>query len=127
MDLKGGMKSISLSKGKNYGWPVISYGINYSGTKFTDLTAKDGMEQPLHYWDPSIAPSGMTFINSDNYGDWKGNLLVGSLKFEYLDMCTIKNGKIIKEERLLDKIGRVRSVNKGQMALFMWVSKIWES
>lgn len=110
---KGGDEINIISKGKNYGWPIISYGINYSGTKFTDLTAKDGMEQPLHYWDPSIAPSGMSFINSKNYGDWEGNLLVGSLKFQYLDMCTMKNGKVIKEERLLDGLGRVRSVEQG--------------
>ncbi len=71
------------------------------------------MEQPLHHWTPSIAPSGMSFISSDKYGDWKGNLLVGSLKFQYLDLCFIKNGRIVKEERLLDGIGRVRSVRQG--------------
>ncbi|MDY2588154.1 PQQ-dependent sugar dehydrogenase [Winogradskyella aquimaris] len=110
---KGGDEINIIKPGKNYGWPVISYGVNYSGTKFTDITEKEGMEQPLHYWDPSIAPSGMAFINSDKYGDWNGNLLVGSLKFQYLDMCTIKNGKVTKEERLLDGIGRVRSIEQG--------------
>ncbi|WP_370392046.1 PQQ-dependent sugar dehydrogenase [uncultured Winogradskyella sp.] len=110
---KGGDEINIIEKGKNYGWPVISYGINYSGTKFTDITEKEGMEQPLHYWVPSIAPSGMAFISGDNYGDWKGNLLVGSLKFQYLDMCTLKDNKVIKEERLLDGIGRVRSVEQG--------------
>ncbi len=110
---KGGDEINVIEKGKNYGWPVISYGVNYSGTKFTDITAKEGMEQPLHHWTPSIAPSGMSFISSDKYGDWKGNLLVGSLKFQYLDLCFIKNGRIVKEERLLDGIGRVRSVRQG--------------
>lgn len=110
---KGGDEINIINKGKNYGWPVISYGVNYSGTKFTELTKKEGMEQPLHYWVPSIAPSGMAFINSDKYGDWDGNLLVGSLKFQYLDRCVIKNNKVIKEERLLDGIGRVRSVKQG--------------
>ncbi len=110
---KGGDEVNIIEKGKNYGWPVISYGVNYSGTKFTDITSKKGMEQPLHYWVPSIAPSGMAFINSDKYGNWKGNLLVGSLKFQYLDMCYIENGRIVKEERLLDGIGRVRSVEQG--------------
>ena len=71
------------------------------------------MEQPLHYWVPSIAPSGMAFISSNNYGNWKGSLLVGSLKFRYLDLCHIKNGKVVKEERLLDDLGRVRSVEEG--------------
>lgn len=110
---RGGDEINIISKGKNYGWPIISYGVNYSGTSFTDITEKEGMEQPLHYWDPSIAPSGMAFISSDKYGDWKGNLLVGSLKFQYLDMCTLKDNKVIKEERLLDGLGRVRSVKQG--------------
>ena len=71
------------------------------------------MEQPLHYWVPSIAPSGMAVINSDKYGNWKGNLLVGSLKFQYLNMCYIENDNVVREERLLDGIGRVRSVEQG--------------
>ena len=110
---KGGDEINIIKAGKNYGWPVISYGVNYSGTSFTDKTEMEGMEQPLHYWDPSIAPSGMAFIDSNKYGDWNGNLLVGSLKFQYLDMCTIKENKVIEEERLLDGLGRVRSVEQG--------------
>ncbi|WP_299336765.1 PQQ-dependent sugar dehydrogenase [uncultured Psychroserpens sp.] len=110
---KGGDEINIIKSGRNYGWPVITYGINYIGTKITDETARKGMEQPLHYWVPSIAPSGMAFISSDKYKGWKGNLLVGSLKFQYLDNCYIKDGKIVKEERLLDGLGRVRSVNQG--------------
>jgi len=110
---RGGDEINILKAGANYGWPVISYGINYSGTKFTDKSAQEGMEQPLHYWDPSIAPSGMAFISSDHYPGWKGNLLVGSLKFEYLDKIVLKDGKVVKEERLLDGLGRVRTVNEG--------------
>lgn len=110
---KGGDEINIIEKGKNYGWPVISHGVNYIGTKFTDISKKEGMEQPLHYWVPSIAPSGMAFIDSDKYGDWNGNLLIGSLKFNYLDMCILKNGKVIKEERLLNDIGRVRSIEQG--------------
>ncbi len=110
---RGGDEINIIKAGKNYGWPVISYGINYSGSKFTEIKEKEGMEQPLHYWDPSIAPSGMAFIDSDKYGDWNGNLLVGSLKFQYLDMCTLKDNKVIKEERLLDGLGRVRCVEQG--------------
>jgi len=110
---KGGDEINIVQKGKNYGWPVISYGVNYIGTKFTDITAKEGMEQPLHYWDPSIAPSGMAFVNSDKYPNWKGNLLVGSLKFQYVANCTLKDGKVIKEEKILEGLGRVRSIEQG--------------
>lgn len=110
---KGGDEINIIKAGKNYGWPIISYGVNYSGTKFTDLTEKEGMEQPLHYWTPSIAPSGMAFINSNKYGDWDGSLLVGSLKFQYLNKCIIKNNKVVKEERLLNGLGRVRCVEQG--------------
>ncbi|MEO6347574.1 MAG: PQQ-dependent sugar dehydrogenase [Aquaticitalea sp.] len=110
---QGGDEINIIKAGANYGWPVISYGINYDGTKFTDITAQEGMEQPLHYWDPSIAPSGMAFISSDNYPGWKGDLLVGSLKFQYMDKCVLKDGKVIKEERLLDGLGRVRTIHQG--------------
>ena len=110
---KGGDEINIIKAGKNYGWPVITYGVNYSGTKITNETSRKGMEQPLHYWTPSIAPSGMAFISSDKYDDWKGNLLVGSLKFQYLDNCYIKNNKVVKQERLLDGLGRVRSINQG--------------
>ncbi|AOW16963.1 hypothetical protein LPB03_05570 [Polaribacter vadi] len=117
---KGGDEINIVQKGKNYGWPVISYGVNYSGTKFTEITEKEGMEQPLHYWTPSIAPSGMAFINSDKYPNWKGNLLVGSLKFEYIVNCTLENGKVIKEEKILEGLGRVRSIEQGNDG-FMYV------
>lgn len=110
---KGGDEINIISPGKNYGWPKISYGVNYSGTKFTDHTSLPGMEQPLHHWTPSIAPSGMAFISSANYGDWKGNLLVGSLKFQYVSRCEIKNGKVVNETKLLDGLGRVRSIEQG--------------
>jgi len=110
---KGGDEINIIKAGFNYGWPVITYGKNYSGTSITDNTSLPGMEQPLHYWVPSIAPSGMAFISSDIYGNWKGSLLVGSLKFNYVDKCTLKNNKIIKEERLLDGFGRVRSIEQG--------------
>ena len=101
--------------GRNYGWPVITYGEQYGGGKIGEgLTARDGMEQPLHYWVPSIAPSGMAFLTSDRYGaDWKGNLFVGSLKFGYLDRIELAGGKVVREHRLLEGIGRVRDVRQG--------------
>ncbi|MBT8245497.1 MAG: PQQ-dependent sugar dehydrogenase [Winogradskyella sp.] len=110
---KGGDEINVVQKGKNFGWPVISYGINYSGTKFTDETAKAGMQQPLFYWVPSIAPSGMDFVTSDKYPNWKGNLLVGALKFEYLERLVIENNKVTKREKLLEGMGRVRNVRQG--------------
>ena len=109
---QGGDEINIIEKGKNFGWPVISYGINYNGTPFTDITEKEGMEQPLFYWVPSIAPSGMTFVTSNNYPDWKDNLLVGSLKFQYLERLVIENNKVTKREKLFENIGRVRNVRQ---------------
>ncbi|AJR03712.1 PQQ-dependent sugar dehydrogenase [Siansivirga zeaxanthinifaciens] len=109
---QGGDEINIIDKGKNFGWPVISYGINYNGTPFTDITKKEGMEQPLFYWVPSIAPSGMTFVTSNNYPDWNDNLLVGSLKFKYLERLVIENNKVIKREKLFENIGRVRNVRQ---------------
>jgi glucose/arabinose dehydrogenase len=110
---RGGDEINVISPGMNYGWPVISYGINYDGTIFTSSTEEEGMEQPLHYWVPSIAPCGMDFIVGDRYPQWEGNLLVGSLKYEYLNMCVIRNGKVVSEEMLLKNIGRLRNVKVG--------------
>ncbi len=110
---RGGDEINIVKMKKNYGWPKISYGINYSGTTFTEHTSLPGMEQPLHYWDPSIAPSGMAFVTSDIYPEWKGNLLIGSLKFQYLNRCVLGNNKVIKQEKLLNGLGRIRSVNQG--------------
>ncbi|MGJ8744368.1 PQQ-dependent sugar dehydrogenase [Polaribacter sp.] len=110
---QGGDEINIIAKGKNYGWPKASFGINYSGTKFTDKTFILGMENPIHHWTPSIAPSGMAFISSDKYGKWKGNLLVGSLKFQYVSRCILKGNTVFKEEKLLKDIGRVRSIEQG--------------
>ena len=118
---RGGYEINIIQKGKNYGWPVVTYGINYSGTKITDETSKPGMEQPLYQWTPSIAPSGMTFVTSDKYPKWKGSLLVGSLAFQYLERLELKNDKIIYREKLLDGIGRVRNVRQAPDG-FIYVS-----
>ena len=106
---KGGDEINIIKKGKNYGWPVITYGINYDGTTITEEKARDGMEQPIHYWVPSIGPSGMTFVSSDKYPGWKGDLLVGSLAFQYLERVQLEDKKVVDRERLLDSIGRVKS------------------
>lgn len=104
--------------GRNYGWPVITYGENYGGGRVGDgATSKPGMEQPLHYWVPSIAPSGMVFLTSDKYGKaWQGNLFVGSLKFAYLNRIELSEpfkGKVVREYKLLEGAGRIRDVRQG--------------
>ncbi len=110
---RGGDEVNRIEKGLNYGWPIISYGINYSGTEFAEDTARAGMEQPEWYWDPSIAPSGMAFVTGDRYPEWQGHLLVGSLKFSYIVLCKMEGNSITGEEILFDEIGRVRSIEMG--------------
>jgi len=113
---QGGDELNRTDAGKNYGWPVITYGENYGGGKIGDgLTSKDGMEQPLLYWKPSIAPSGMAFVNGGPYGkDWQGNLLVGSLKFQYLVRLVMDGDRVVREEKLLPQLAqRVRDVRQG--------------
>lgn len=112
---KGGDEINIVEPGNNYGWPVITYGEEYRGGAIGEGTHKPGLEQPLYYWVPSIAPSGMTFYTGTKYPQWKGNLFVGSLKFQQLVRLTVKGGRIIEEERLLkDELGeRIRTVLQG--------------
>jgi aldose sugar dehydrogenase len=113
---QGGDEINRPDAGKNYGWPVITFGENYGGGKIGEgITRKDGMEQPLHQWTPSIAPSGMSFLSSDRYGAaWKGNLFVGSLKFRYLNRIEIKDNKVVAEHKLLKGVdARIRDVRQG--------------
>lgn len=111
---RGGDEINLIAEGVNYGWPVISYGINYSGTSFTDLTEKEGMQQPVLHWTPSIAPSGLTFVTSDKYPQWKGKMLVGSLKFQHLVLVELDGDKVVSQSKILEGIGRVRSVKQGE-------------
>lgn len=113
---QGGDEINRPEPGKNYGWPVITYGENYGGGQIGEgITAKQGLEQPMHQWTPSIAPSGMAFVRSDRYGpDWKGSLLVGSLKFRYLARLQVDGARVVNEERVLPQLGqRVRDVREG--------------
>lgn len=112
---QGGDEVNRPEPGRNYGWPVITHGENYGGGKVGEGTAKPGMEQPLHYWVPSIAPSGMAFLTSHRYGAaWQGSLFVGSLKFGTLHRLEVAAGKVQHEEQLLQGHGeRIRDVRQG--------------
>ncbi len=112
---QGGDELNIILKGKNYGWPIITYGKNYVfGTDIGEGTHKKGMIQPIHYWVPSIAPSGMIFYTGDKFPKWHGNILIGSLKFHQLVRLEIKNNEVVHEERLLsNKFGRIRDVKQG--------------
>jgi aldose sugar dehydrogenase len=112
-----GGDEVNISEaGKNYGWPVISYGVHYGGAPVGNgEQARQGMEQPRYYWTPSIAPSGMAFLRSDKYGKaWQGNLFVGALKFRYLARLEVQGDKIVREEKLLEDLKqRIRDVREG--------------
>jgi aldose sugar dehydrogenase len=110
---KGGDEINVPEKGRNYGWPVIGYGVDYSGAKIHESTHKDGMEQPIYYWVPSIGPSGMAFYTGDAFPGWKGNLFVGALALTHLERLELDGEKIVKEERLLTDLGqRIRDVRQ---------------
>ncbi|MBC8057630.1 MAG: PQQ-dependent sugar dehydrogenase [Rhizobiales bacterium] len=112
---QGGDELNVAERGKNYGWPVITYGVNYgSGTKIGEGTEKAGMEQPLTRWVPSIATSGLAFLTSDRYPGWKGNAFIGALRGQLLVRLELDGRKVVREERLLQDLGeRIRDVRQG--------------
>jgi len=112
---QGGDEVNVIRAGVNYGWPVITYGVNYGiGTKIGEGTHKSGMQQPVHYWVPSIAPSGMAFYSGDKFARWKGDLFVGALRDQMLVRLRLDGEKVVKEERLLKGVlGRIRDVRMG--------------
>jgi glucose/arabinose dehydrogenase len=111
---RGGDEVNIIEKGKNYGWPVIGYGIDYSGAKIHESTQKAGMEQPLKYWVPSIAPSGMAFYTGNVFAPWRGSLFIGALAGQLLVRLELDGDKVVREERLLQQLReRIRDVREG--------------
>lgn len=111
---RGGDEVNIIGKAKNYGWPVIGFGIDYSGAKIHDSTAKDGMEQPIKYWVPSIAPSGMTFYSAKLFPKWSGSLFTGALAGKMLVRLQLAGNAVTSEERLLQNLNeRIRDVRQG--------------
>lgn len=111
---RGGDELNHPEAGKNYGWPVITYGRDYSYLPIGEGQKKDGMEQPVYYWDPSIAPSGLAIYNGDLFPDWKGNMFVGALSGQHLARLVIENNQVVAEEKLLRDLGeRIRDVRQG--------------
>jgi glucose/arabinose dehydrogenase len=111
---RGGDELNKPEAGKNYGWPVISYGRHYSGAKIGVGTKKDGLEQPRYYWDPSIAPSGMAFYTGDQFPKWRGSVLVGALKYQLVARLSLSGDTVVGEERMLQGLDeRIRDVRSG--------------
>ena len=110
---RGGDEINVPAAGKNYGWPVINYGRDYSGLKIGESTQKAGMEQPIYYWDPSIAPSGMAFYTGSLFPEWKGNLFVGALAGRALHRLILNGESVVGEEALLKGLDRIRDVRNG--------------
>lgn len=110
---RGGDELNRPEAGKNYGWPVISHGREYSGARIGEGKAMDGMEQPVHFWDPSIAPSGMAFYTGNRYPGWQGHLFIGALVQKHLARVEMTDGKVTGEERLFEGLARIRDVRQG--------------
>jgi glucose/arabinose dehydrogenase len=110
---RGGDELNRPQAGRNYGWPVITYGTDYSGLRIGEGTARAGLEQPLYYWDPVIAPSGAAFYTGDAYPGWRGSLFIGSLRPGALVRLTLDGDRVTGEQRYLRDIGRVRDVVQG--------------
>ena len=118
---RGGDEINIIEKGKNYGWPKITYGINYSGTTITKNKSLPNMEQPLYYWIPSIAPSSFEYISSEIYPDWKGSLLAGALVFKYIERIVLEDDIVVSRSKIAENLGRPRDIKQGPDG-FIYVS-----
>ena len=111
---RGGDELNHPEPGKNYGWPAITYGIDYNGTRIGSGAVKEGMEQPVYYWDPVIAPSGMLFYTGDKFPDWRGSIFIGGLASSSLVRLEMRGDRVVKEERYLGELHeRIRDVRQG--------------
>ncbi|WP_394344851.1 PQQ-dependent sugar dehydrogenase [Arachidicoccus ginsenosidivorans] len=122
---KGGDELNIIRPGKNYGWPVITYGREYSGDQVGDgIQQKEGMEQPIYYWDPVISPSGMTFYNSDTIPEWKGNIFIACLSSSHLTRLVLDGDRVAAEEWLMQDMGqRFRAVTQAKNGALYVISE----
>lgn len=118
---RGGDEINIIEKGKNYGWPKITYGINYSGTTITKNKSLPNMEQPLYFWIPSIAPSSFEYISSEIYPDWKGSLLAGALVFKYIERIVLEDDIVVSRSKIAENLGRPRDIKQSPDG-FIYVS-----
>jgi glucose/arabinose dehydrogenase len=109
---RGGDEFNRIRKGANYGWPLVSFGMNYNGTPVTALTEKEGIEAPLHHWTPSIATCGLAFYDGDKFPEWKNDFFAGGLRGS-VHRLRVRDGRVVEDEVVLDGLGRVRDVRCG--------------
>lgn len=110
---RGGDELNIVQKGNNYGWPLVTYGIDYDGSIISDKKTMDGITPPIHQWTPSIAPCGLALVTTNKYKGWKGNLLVGAMAHKHVARVEVKDNKYVSNERMLDGFARVRAVSEG--------------